>query len=130
MPSFKFDVSADEEFALDFAAQVHKALVDAFHQRSVVDGMSKADVAEVLKMSKSRISRILSSEPHNPTLETVGRICWALGKYPRLMLDDVELPQVFATSAQTQVNLRLPTDNAGSSPANKKTVSLRLASAH
>lgn len=87
MPSFEFDISPDLNVGLDFAAEVHKAIVRAFYEEQDAHGLTQADVVKKLRMDKSRVSRILSDDPQNLTVETIGRICYALDRVPHFSLE-------------------------------------------
>lgn len=63
-------INAEENALMDFQF----ALIDAMNER----GMTQAELAETLGVTRARISQLLSSEA-NPTIKLVGRALAAVG---------------------------------------------------
>lgn len=64
------EIRAEETALTDFQF----AVIDAMNER----GISQSELANIIGVSRARISQLLSPES-NPTLKLVGRVCAALG---------------------------------------------------
>ena len=83
--SFEFDISDKDLAATDFMDRAYKTLLaEALHAREE-QGLTQSQVAKLLEVDKSAISRALSGRA-NLTLRTIGELCWALDIEPSLVV--------------------------------------------
>ncbi len=91
--SFDF-ISAEENALMDFQF----ALIDAMNEQ----GMTKAELAETLGVTRARVSQLLSSEA-NPTIKLVGRALAAVGlkaEYGRKSKPSAKVREVVSKSTE------------------------------
>lgn len=86
--SFEFDIPEKDIAAVDFMGKNHKALLRAALEARAARGFTQKQVAELLGVNKSVISRALSGRS-NLTERTIGELCWALGYEPKLVLTEL-----------------------------------------
>lgn len=73
----------------DTAARFYVELVDELrrvYEREAARGLKKADLARLLGVHRSVVSRMLSGENGNITVGSIGALAGAMNHYPELML--------------------------------------------
>ena len=81
MKSFEFDIEPREVASAEFMSLVHRVLLREMIKVAKVKKLSRADVARILDVDKSVVSRALNGKS-NLTIRTISDICWAIGITP------------------------------------------------
>lgn len=81
-------IFAEEAFVVDVQILLHKLMLEK--------GISRADLARMMNVSRPRITQIFSDECKNLTVRLLARVMYALGECPELICKD---------SAKTEVDL-------------------------
>ncbi len=77
------------------AARFYVELVDELrrvYEREAARGLKKADLARVLGVHRSVVSRMLSGENGNITAGSIGALAGAMGHYPEIVLRPYDSP--------------------------------------
>lgn len=135
--SYKMKISKRDRSAGRFKSRVHRALMKAIIAAKTEKGMTQSQIAEMMGVDKSVVSRILNGQG-NLTLKTIGEISWVLGLRPELSFVKLEsnLPphsnqipheEVVAAEAKktvtgTNVWVMTPPQNPVSTSSNTSTV--------
>lgn len=101
MPSFQFEIDEKSEAATRFITSVRDELVKAMLEEKQSRGLSQSDVAALIGISPSVVSRQLSGEA-NLTLRSVAEIAWALGRQPRFRLEAPSLERGCNASGESR----------------------------
>lgn len=84
--SFDLDLTEKELSGAEHISAVGRELISAFMRKVKEEGLKKQEVADLLEVDKSVVSRMLRGDA-NLTLRSVGEICWALGVRPVFSCD-------------------------------------------
>lgn len=85
MTSFEFDISQKDLAGAQFISKVGRRLISAFVKRMRDEKITKKQLADLLEVDKSTVSRMLRGDA-NLTARTIGEISWALDIMPDLSL--------------------------------------------
>lgn len=73
--------------ALDVEAlSASAALLGAIEQARETRKLSKAEIAKVLGLQRTAVSRLLEEDEANPTMRTLARLLWAVGLHADVIL--------------------------------------------
>lgn len=81
--SYKMKISKLDRATGRFKGRVHRALMKAVIAAKNERGMTQSQIAELMGVDKSVVSRILNGQG-NLTLKTIGDISWVLGLRPEI----------------------------------------------
>jgi len=95
--SYKMKISKRDRSAGRFKSRVHRALMKAVIAAKTEKGMTQSQIAELMEVDKSVVSRILNGQG-NLTLKTIGEISWVLGLRPDISFVEID------AGATTQAN--------------------------
>jgi transcriptional regulator with XRE-family HTH domain len=112
-----------DRIATRFIGQVHVVLGHAAVEVARRQRLTRADVAKILGVNKSVITRILSGKS-NLTIKTIGELAGALGYRPELVLRSIERTK---GTNQTPLIVRIekpraPTQTSSPDPQNTHTI--------
>jgi transcriptional regulator with XRE-family HTH domain len=83
--SFELDINPIDNEAADFLNRLHIELFQAFVQAKKDKGVTQRQIAEIMGVDKSQISRILRGSG-NPTARTISDFAFALDCMPAISL--------------------------------------------
>jgi predicted XRE-type DNA-binding protein len=83
--SFSFDISQKDLAGAQFISKASRRLIAAFVQKMRTEKLTKQQIAELLDVDKSTVSRMLRGNS-NLTLRTIGELAWAMDLDPDLAL--------------------------------------------
>jgi len=82
---------SDQSLRVQYAsAKAEGDVLELLRMAHHATGISQAELARRLDVSRARVSQVLSGEPKNLTVRLMGRIAGALGLQWRLALDDIQ----------------------------------------
>jgi transcriptional regulator with XRE-family HTH domain len=87
--SYKMKISKRDRSAGRFKSRVHRALMKAVIAAKTEKGMTQSQIAELMEVDKSVVSRILNGQG-NLTLKTIGEISWVLGLRPDISFVEID----------------------------------------
>lgn len=79
--SFEFEIDPKEAASAEFMTRVHRILLREMMKAAKVHRISRADVARILEVDKSVVSRALNGKS-NLTIRTISDLLWAIGSEP------------------------------------------------
>lgn len=85
MTSFSFDISEKDLAGAQFISKASRRLIAAFVQKIDKEQLTKQQIAVLLDVDKSTVSRMLRGNS-NLTLRTIGELAWAMDLDPDLAL--------------------------------------------
>ena len=85
MTSFSFDISEKDLAGAQFISKASRRLIAAFVQKMRTEKLTKQQIADLLEVDKSTVSRMLRGNS-NLTLRTIGELAWAMDVDPDLAL--------------------------------------------
>jgi plasmid maintenance system antidote protein VapI len=115
--SFSFDISEKDLAGAQFISKASRRLIAAFVQKMRTEKLTKQQIADLLDVDKSTVSRMLRGNS-NLTLRTIGELAWAMDVDPDLALQPfdkrmVNQPMSVAISVVHSGTVRPANRNAG-----------------
>lgn len=86
---FGLNIDPKDAAAVKFMQQSWRELVNAAITAKADHGITQCQVAEMVGVDKSTISRLLCGRG-NMTQRTIGELAWALGYEPKLLLSKID----------------------------------------
>lgn len=83
--SFEIDISPIENETADFLHRLHGEIYRAFLLAKKNDGVTQSQIANILNVDKSHVSRILRGSG-NPTAKTIAELAYALNCKPSIAM--------------------------------------------
>ena len=96
--SYKFDIDPKNRVVARFIGEVRSELVRAFVEESAASGLTRDQLAQLLGVHKSLITKRLRGNV-NLTLRSIGEMAWALDREPEFTLAQPDEPAVSANQA-------------------------------
>lgn len=141
--SYKMKISKLDRATGRFKGRVHRALMKAVIAAKNERGMTQSQIAELMGVDKSAVSRILNGRG-NLTLKTIGDISWVLGLRPEISFvelgegavqhtNHVQQEQVVAMEAaktSSGSRVRVVTDPHGARPVTGGTTAVSAPKSH
>ncbi|KAJ03293.1 helix-turn-helix domain-containing protein [Sulfitobacter mediterraneus] len=117
--SFELDIDPIDNEAADFLNRLHIELFQAFVQAKKNKGVTQRQVAEIMGVDKSQVSRILRGSG-NPTARTISDFAFALDCMPAISLipikpsGNLDANHVSRSTSSTKINTRVNVEPSAS----------------